>query len=244
MVYKAIIVSLILIWIYWALRMFNPFKFFLYIGKNGSGKSTIAARDIKKGKRVLFYDKTRKPFHRFRLVKLKIYTNFSLNVPGLEYERFNPTDLGITFMPDELSILYIDEISLYWWNRQYKSMDPRTVEWFRNQRKYMVAVRGFTQTFDVDKVLRKSLCDRMYLVKNFLITFAVVRRIAKDQKIKESALDCDSQLVESLKFEPIFIPGAIQFIWIPSWIKYFDTKEVFRKQQTVVKSPLPPLLNR
>lgn len=241
MVYTIIIVSLILFWIYWVLRMINPWNFILYIGKKGSGKSTISARDIKIGKRVLYYDKTRKLFRRFRIVKLKVYTNFSLNIPGIEYERFDPTQLGITFFPPEFSILYCDEISLYWWNRQYKSMDPRTVEWFRNQRKYMVAFRGFTQTFDIDKVLRKSLCDRMYLVKSWMITFAVVRRIAKSQTIKESALDCDSQLVESLKFEPIFVPGALKFIWIPSWIKYFDTKEIFSKQQTVAKTTLPPL---
>lgn len=212
----------------------------MYIGKKGSGKSTIATRMVVKKPKAIHYDKSQRAFRRFRIVPLKIYSNYELNVPGLEYERFNPTDLGVNFFPDPFSILFIDEISLYWWNRMYKSMDPKTVEWFRNQRKYKVKVIGFSQTFDVDKVLRTSLCDKMYLVKNFAVTWSVVRLIDKQQTIKESALDCDSQLVDSLRFAPIFVPGALKFVWIPHWIKYFDTDEVFTKQKSVEFATLTP----
>lgn len=229
---KIIIIPLILLvfyWLYWCLRLLNTFKFHLYIGKKGSGKSTVAAKIIARKPKALFYDKSRKFFRRFRIVPLKIYTNFDLNIKGVDYELFRPTDLGITFFPEEFSLLLCDEISLYWWNRMYKSMDPRTVEWFRNQRKYKVRFIGFSQTFDVDKVLRTSLCDRMYLVKSFMTTWSVVRLIDKQQTIKESALDCDSQLVDSLRFAPIFVPGAIKFTWIPHWIKLFDTNQIFSK---------------
>lgn len=241
MVIAFVVISLILFWFYWFLRLLNPFKFFLYIGKKGSGKSTVAAKSVYQKPKALYYDKTAKVFRRFKIVPLKIYTNFELNIPGIKYENFQPTQLGVTFFPDPFSILYIDEISLYWWNRQYKSMDPKTVEWFRNQRKYQCRVVGFSQTFDIDKVLRTSLCDRMYLVKNFMTTWAVVRLIDKQQTIKESALDCDSQLVDSLRFAPIIVPGALKFVWIPRWIKYFDTKQIFSKQQYVDPITIPPL---
>ena len=234
-----IVIPLVLYWLYWVFRMINPWRFHLYIGKKGSGKSTISTKMVVNKPKAIYYDKTKKIFRRFRIVPLKIYANYDLNVSGLKYEKFNPIELGVSFFPDRFSILFIDEISLYWWNRMYKSMDPKTVEWFRNQRKHKVKVIGFSQTFDVDKVLRTSLCDRMYLVKNFAVTWSVVRLIDKQQTIKESALDCDSQLVDSLRFAPIIVPGALKFVWIPKWIKYFDTDEVFTKKKTVDFSILP-----
>lgn len=247
-----IIIFFLLIWIYWVFRMLNPWKLILYVGKKGSGKSTIAVKQMSRVPkaiihvpgRVLFKIKNRE-IHgpgKFKLVKLKVYSNFKVNIPGLQTEKFNPSELGVSFFPDEYSVCYCDEISLYWWNRNFKSMNEKTVEWFRNQRKYKVKFVGFSQTFDIDKVLRKSLCDRMYLIKNFLITFSVVRLISKSQTIKDSALDCDSQLVESLSFAPIFLPGAFSFTWLPKYIRYFDTNEKFSRFAD--QPTIPPLPNR
>lgn len=217
------------IWFYYVLRCHNPWKFYLYTGKKGSGKSTFEAYIASrfKNRRVLVYERDRPRFHRFHFVKLKIYSNSPFN--GIDFEMFNPVDLGVSFFPEPYSVLFCDEISLYWWNRNFKSMDSRTVEWFRNQRKYKCIVYGFTQSWDIDKVLRKSLVDNVYLIKNLLVTWSYARRVEKYQDIKDSALDCDSQFAESMRFAPIWLPNALKIIWIPKYWKYFDTNYIFKK---------------
>lgn len=226
-----ILFILFIVWFYYALRMKNVYKFHLYTGKKGSGKSTVetAMALYYATHSVLIYDYEQPRFHRFVKKKFKIYSNSP--VKGIETEYFNPLDLGISFFPEPYSILLIDEISLFWWNRNFKSMDERTVEWFRNQRKYRVICFGFTQSWDIDKVLRKSLVDYVYLCKSFLVTWCIVRKVDKYQDIKESALDGDSQFSESMRFVPIWIPHAIRFIWIPKYFKYYDTNYIFSKQK-------------
>lgn len=158
---------------------------------------------------------------------MKIYSNSP--IVGVEYEMFNPLELGITFFPDPYSVVFVDEISLFWWNRNFKSMNEKTVEWFRNQRKRKVIVYGFTQSWDIDKVLRKSLVDYVYLVKNFAVTWTMIRKVDKFQDIKENALDGDSQFSESMRFVPFWLPNAFKIMWIPKWWKYYDTNYIFSK---------------
>lgn len=229
MVYIIIVfIVLFIYWFYWVLRSINPWKFYLYIGKKGSGKSCLAVDIAKRKRKALIYDKFESFPKRFKLVPLKLYSNF--DIQGVDYEYFNPLELGITFFPNPYSILLCDEISTYWLSRNFKTMSQDTLNWFINQRKHRCMFYGFTQSFNIDKQLR-NLTDRMALVKSFLITFSCVRTISKMPDIKESAMDCDSQLVDVIKFDSILMPGAIRFLWLPKYYKMFDTNERFDKSK-------------
>lgn len=240
MVYLIVVGSILFIyWFYWVMRMINPWKFTIYLGKKGCGKSSILAMLSHKKQKAIIYDKEAKWYKRFHTVPLKVYANCELF--EVEYERYNPADLGIKFFPDEYSVLYCDEMSLYWYSRNWKSLDERTRNWFVNMRKTHNKFIGFSQDFNIDRSLRLTLCDRMYLVKSFMITWSVIRLVDKKQTIKDSALDSDSQLVDSLKFAPIFMPGRFKFIWLPRYIKLFNTNERFSRDSR--KSPSDVLLN-
>ena len=223
-----IIISLIIYWLYWVFRMINPFKFTGIFGKKGSGKSSLLtyyALYFDKTK-VIYYDKDEPKFwKKFKKVKMKLYSNTTLY--GVDYIRFDPRKLGIDFDPPEFSVLLIDEMSLFWWSRNFKSLDPRVYEWFVNQRKNKCIVIGFSQTFNIDKALRETLMDKIYLMKNFLITWSMMRQVDKQQTIKENALDASSQLSDQLSFVSPLVPGALKFFWLPKYIKYFDTNEKF-----------------
>lgn len=217
-----IILILFFYWLYWAIRMANFFKFIIVVGKMGSGKTTLLTKQAlkyKKSKRLIWDDK----IHKFRFVKLNIYSNSEIK--GIDYNDFNPKELGITFKPKQYSVLFIDERSIFWSNRKFKSIPEETLTFMKQLRKHHCRIYLYSQSFNVDKVMR-DLSQEMWLCKSFLITWSLSRRILKAPTIKESAIDAESQLVDNIKFAPIIIPGNMHLTWIPRWIKYFDSFQV------------------
>lgn len=215
----------------------NPYKFRLYIGKKGSGKTTkmteIALNNI--NRTHIFYSTegqlsiknrrlNKKPKYKMhcRTTKEKkqwnIYSNVDLNIPGIRL--FNTEDLG-KFVPEEPSIVLIDEINLIWDNRNFKNFDPATQKFFRLSRQYRCKIYGFSQTFDTDKKLR-ALADEIWLCTNFGL-WSLIRKVDKRVTIKDSALDADSQVVDDLHFAPWFIPGNIQLLSLRKYRGYFKS---------------------
>lgn len=219
-----VVVPLFLFWFYWVLRMLNYWKFLIIVGKMGSGKTTLLTKWAYQNsrKKVIWWNKdSKRKFWKFERHSLKIYSNCEL--VGIPYEPFNPLELSISkWTPEPFSVLFIDEISIFWSNRKFKSIDEDTLTFFKQLRKYHCRVYGFSQAFNVDKVMR-DLCHGLYLCTPFLVTWSLVRRIVKYPDIKEDALNADSQLVDSIKFQSPLIWGAWSLTWIPHWIKYFDT---------------------
>lgn len=185
--------------------LIRPYKFQLFIGKPGSGKTSDMTKDAVKG------IKRKKP----------VYCNVDLDVPGVR--KFNARDINLEHYFDKNSIVLIDEPNLYWDNRTFKDKNRiSTVEWFRLYRHNQVNIKMYTQTLDVDKKLRYLASD-VYIVKKYLGTISVARRLKKQITIKESAMDAESQIVDQLDFVPIFFPGSIKITFIPRWTKYFDS---------------------
>lgn len=182
-------------------RYLNPYRLFLVFGKKGSGKTTflikLAVKHLKKG------------WH--------VYTNIDeLCIPGVRH--IDPITLG-KFVPAKNSLLLLDEINLFWDNRNYKSFPAYTSKFFRLQRHYHVKVYLASQTYDCDKKIRDQV-DGMYLNTCMFRVLSVGRRIYKKPVITASSPDTESRISEDLKIAP---PWEWSYTLIPKWAKYFDS---------------------
>ena len=134
-------------WLYWVIRMRNPYSSVLYIGKKGSGKSTLITKLVLKyhNSKLLFYDDKKKKWIR---TTWNIYTNTEVFMP-FEVNKFDIKELG-KFVPKPNSVIICDEINLVWDNRNFKSFNPDIQEFFRLARKLRCKVVMFSQSFDCD----------------------------------------------------------------------------------------------
>ena len=220
MIFIIIIFILFFIIIFWhfsTIRFLQPWKLYFYFGKKGCGKSTLltklAINDLKKGKTVYSTEN----------ISIKIYdkkTNKKITVstiplePSLIYSYSYPIN----------SVIYIDEASLLWSNRDFKKMDKRIVEWFQLQRKYKVTVHLFSVSFDIDKKIR-DLCDEMYICTKLARVFSIARHVVRKPVIVHPVGDSPSTITDDIIEDGplLYAFGGIKITFIPRWIKYFDS---------------------
>ena len=182
-------------------KYINPYKLHFFIGKKGSGKSTvltkIAIQAMKKGKTVFSTEP----------------------IPGTYILR--PEDIGFYEFPKG-SIILIDEVSLVWPNRDWKKLKGEVVEWFRLQRHRKLTVYLFSQTFDADIKIRDQ-SDSLWLVTKKARVFSFARRIEKNITIRQGTAEAPSTLAEDYAFVPLLQRNAFKLTYIPKWSKYFDS---------------------
>lgn len=183
----------------------NPYKLIMVFGKKGSGKSTLLT------KLALRYQKAGRP----------VYANTA--VPGCYL--INARELGFHHIPEN-AVIFIDEASMYWDNRNFKNFKTEYQNYFRYQRQYRHTVYLFSQSFDVDKKLR-DLCDQMYLVTCMGNIFSVARRVNKTITIvhADSGGTGESHIADDLRFDSIllFWAGSVRLTWIPKYTRYFKS---------------------
>lgn len=194
----------------WAYKYQNPYKLYFVFGKKGSGKSSYLAR------LALQYSKK----------GWIVYTNVKdLAISGVRIID-DVSKLG-DFVPAENSIMLLDEVSLVWDNRNFKSFKDSTKEFFRLQRHYKCLVFLFSQTFDVDKKIR-DLADNMYLVTQFLGRWSLLREIDKNIVLTDASADNESRIAENLSFRSVF---HWRFTYLPNWQKYFNSFDLPERPQ-------------
>ena len=203
-----IVFLLVCCWIFYMIRKFsNPYKLTMVFGKKGAGKTTlltkIAIKYLKEGYRV-----------------------FS-NVEIFGCYKLDPADIGFVQYPPN-SVLLIDEVSLIWDNRNFKSFKPEVAKYFRLMRHYKNIIFLFSQNFDIDKKIR-DLCDQMYLASNLFGFISVARKIKKVPTLHQPSEDKDGSrsnegfITENFTFYP-----PTEWIWtyIPRYLKFFNSFEV------------------
>lgn len=179
----------------------NPYKLYMIFGKKGSGKSTFLVKLAKQ----------------YQKKKYAVYTNMSdCMLPGIRI--IDPENLG-TFVPEEHSVVLLDEVGMLYDNRNFKNFRNEVRDFFKLQRHYKCVVYLASQSFDVDKKLR-DLTDKMYLVQSFNNWLSLVRPISKKICLTEASSQGESRISDNLKFQWIF---AWRFIKIPSYVKYFES---------------------
>lgn len=176
-------------------------KFYFIFGKKGSGKSTtltkIAINYLKKG--------------------YKVYSSY--DIPGTYL--FDPHDIG-HFAFDEYSIVIVDEMSLLYSNRDFKTMDRKVIEWVQQLRKQHCRLYGASVAFDIDLKLRDQ-ADNLYLMKKYLRVFSVCRLIDKQPDLIKASEFSEARITDQLGFVFPLLPGALIISFIPHWAKYYDT---------------------
>lgn len=213
----------------YAKRYINPYKLHMYIGRKGSGKSTLMHKQMYKD---------------FRNGK-KVYSNMEFNtfIKGVEYvaEIIDPNIID-TYDIEPDSTIYIDEVNTYWDNRNFKNMPPSVLMWFRYQRHSKVRVNLYSQTFDIDKKLR-SLTDEFHVVSKFALCLVFSRRLIMKPVVVHPEGDAPARIADDFLEDPPFfaIFGGIQLAWIPHWSKLFDSFSEYRSERKVSDQQLPIL---
>lgn len=203
-IYTVIIMDLIFFtWHFLTLKYINPYTMDLYIGNKGCGKSSTIAKHVK--------NDIRKGIH--------TYVNADdININGVRiYDTF---DLGHKKVTD--AKIYVDEVSLFFDNRNFKNTSKEFIKWLREVRHNRLRVELYTQSYDCDKKIR-TMCDNIYIGQRWFRVLTIWRRLRKNVAIKEEAMTAESQIVDELNFTPWFLPGSIKITYIPRYIKYFDS---------------------
>lgn len=186
-------------------KYLNPYKLVFVFGKKGSGKSTLIQK-----------------------LSNKYYKN-GWTVYSTE-ESLNPEILPLdpkniyNYEFPEHSCIFIDEVSLIWDNRDFKSMDKKVIEWFRYQRHHKCRVFLFSQTFDIDKKLR-DLTDEMYLVNKYFRVLVRAKRILRKPIVVHPSPEAPARIDEDLIVDgPLmaFFGGRL-YAFIPYWAKRYDS---------------------
>lgn len=203
----AIILIIIICFSLYARKYANPFKLIMIFGKKGSGKSTLltrlAVKYLKQGRLV--------------------YSNTPIYAPGIRL--IDVQDIGqYTFPP--YSVVFLDEVNLFWDNRDWKSFRRDVSDWFRLQRHYKVTVYLFSQTFDVDVKLR-NLTDLMYMCTSHFNVISIARRVNRKLVIVEPTGDAEGRITDGYILQPLILQffgmHSMYFTWIPKYKKYFKT---------------------
>lgn len=179
-----------------------------YVGKKGSGKTTIltsiALKYLKQG--------------------VKVYS--TEDIPGCF--TFDPRDIG-KFDFDSGSVILIDEISLVFNNRDWTNFDKDKIEWFVLQRHHKNKVVIATQSSSFEKTIR-DLVDQLFIVKKLFRIFILARPVNRivDINNNESGSDAGGQIVFKYKYS-----GLPKIYLLPLYTPFFDSFSLPEKKREI-----------
>lgn len=189
----------------------NHAKFNYYFGSPGSGKTTFLSYIAK------CYTDYNKKLEIKGLPKLNIYSNVHLK--DIDYIYINKNDIGTKNIHD--GVLLIDESSINFNNRAYKTMGQHAIEYFKYHRHYCISVCVFSQAFDDTDITLRRLCNNYYLLKKSKLYFInkqiICRSIDKFIDINKD----DKQVIDGYEFK-FFSTYRLN---AKKYFKYFNSYE-------------------
>lgn len=193
----------------------NPYRLVFVFGKKGSGKTTDgvvrAVAGLRSGRHV--------------------YTDIIISPDVPNYSTHyhfvsDPKALGISLFPCRESILILDEIGSVWNNRDFKSFNSKTRDWFKLQRQYHVTCYLYSQTFDVDLQIR-NLTDEMYMASRILPSVVMLRLIKRRLVVIKPGENSESRIADELVLvSPLMCllgVSALKFRFIPDFTRFYNT---------------------
>lgn len=131
----------------------------VYFGAPGSGKTTLACRELLKQKKRYFYT----------------FANFGCKCA--DFDDVSLDRLGEWTFPKG-SYIAIDEAGIVYNNRKFKSLPQETIEWFKLHRHYGCDLSIWSQSWDDMDITLRRLADRLYYIKK-IGPFSLMRRVYK-----------------------------------------------------------------
>lgn len=169
----------------------------IYFGVPGSGKTTHAAKIV------------------YRNLKKGIPTYCNVNIRGAI--KIDSAMIGKVQI--ENADLIIDEASIEYNNRQYKSLSKETIQWFKLYRHYGIRnIYIYSQSYDDMDITLRRLSDVMYIVKKTMIPGLIVTR----EISRKIGINNDTHQIEDQFFFRIL---SMSFCFGPKYWKLFDSWE-------------------
>lgn len=168
--------------------------FYIYFGVPGSGKTTHAAKIV--------IDNLKRGFPTYSNVPIK--GAFTIDASDIGQYSISNCDL------------VIDEASIEYNNRKYKSLPQSVIQWYKLYRHYGVRnIYVYSQSYeDMDITLRR-LADRYFLIKRTLIPWlSIIRPI----HVKIGIDEVSKQIIDQYTFD--ILPS---FMWLPKYWYLFDS---------------------
>lgn len=188
----------------------------IYFGVPGSGKTTHAAKIV------------------YRNLKKGIPTYSNVSIKGAI--KFNTSMIG-KFMIQDCDLI-IDEASIEYNNRNYKSLPKEQIEWFKLYRHYGVRnIYIYSQSYDDMDITLRRLSDVMYIVKRSIIPGLIVTR----EISRKIGINQDTHQIEDE-----FFFGFLRFSFTIGrrYWKMFDSWEApslpIRKMEIIGYPNIPP----
>lgn len=200
----------------------NLHQVHVYFGIPGSGKTTYAAYLAKQAMYEplsyrLWIKYPTNPIIRFLFRNCRVPLNVFSNVPIVGTYSIDPkSDLGYYDVSDGKII--IDEASIEYNNRNFKSLPAPTIQFFKLHRHYRTSIDVFSQSFDDMDITLRRLAHSYYLVKKSIFPYFVkVKRIYRKVGIDENT----HQIADLFNFGIPFLDD--KYIFMPSVWKLFDS---------------------
>lgn len=181
----------------------------LYFGSPGSGKTTLAVRQI----------------YKLRSRKRQKYDYYYANFTNSLCSSVSLSGLGTWTFPEH-SYVVIDEAGIEYNNRNFKSFPKELISWLKLHRHFKCDVDFISQSWeDVDVTIRR-LADELWYIKR-IGPFSIVRRVYKFVTVNEDT----QQIQDGYKFAKLikrFLPPPFHeksffLVFRPRYYRYFDT---------------------
>lgn len=156
-----------------------------------------------------------------------VYSNVRMNVASVRYVP-NIKDIIGKFDLSE-SLLLLDEATLLFNNRKYKSFPDELLEFFVLHRHYRVDVIMFSQRVDSTDLNIRSLFDRIYIIRkgrilrNYSYAIRVPHGIAFSKDV--TGKDTFGDIIQGYKEPNILLRLFSHRLYLPACYRSFDSFE-------------------
>ena len=121
--------------------------------------------------------------------------------------------------------MLIDEINVFWDNRDWKKFDKMAQNFFRYQRHFKATIICFSQTFDMDSKIR-SLADELWISKKFFHYFNVCKKVNKFIYIVPPDKG-ESNITEAYELTHFWQLGCRMYTFLKRYWKYYDSFTIY-----------------
>lgn len=146
---------------------------------------------------------------------------------NLGYKFIPPEKLGkFVFDKSKDNLLLIDEVSILYNNRNYKTFSKELITFFKKHRHQHVKIIMASQDYaDMDKVIRK-LCTRYYILDRFCGLWVRGRRVKKNIALTQAMGEQCGTIAEEYVYDSFWSRGSRVYAFLPRWINTVDSYDL------------------